>query len=355
MKRRNVLILDVDPYGALTDSVKWSQYLAEDRNVTVLCFAQKDGTRASSDKVNLIQVPNLKNRNLKALLFYVVCFSRLLFFRGVVMIVFFPKCEIFKKLMPWKKYILDVRTLSVSNNEHARQAYNARIFAACRAYGNVTAISKGVADQIGLSGIKILPLGSDIISSCDKKYNDAIRLIYVGTFTNRHIEETIKGVIQFHVEHPNVLISYDVIGYGVNGEEELFKSIIADADANSYIHLIGKVPHNELGRYLDSANVGLSYVPLTSYYDHQPPTKTYEYCMSGIFCLGTATTCNKELISADNGLLIKDNAESVCKALEQYWQLRDMIDYNKIKESLVSYSWRNIVNDTLSVIIDNVK
>lgn len=355
MNKQNILILDINPYGVLTDSVKWSTYLAEQREVTVVCFTQKDGTKASSKDVKLVQVPNLKNRKLKAILFYVVCLYRVLFFRGVILIVYFPLCEILKRLIPWKKYILDVRTLSVSDDELVRKAHNERIVVACRAYGNVTAISKGVAEQLGLPGIKILPLGSDTISSCQKKYDDGIRLIYVGLFTNRHIEDTIKGVIQYHENHPDVPVSYNVIGYGVNGEQDLFRSIIAKAEASSYIHLVGKVSHSELPSYFDNANVGFSYVPITPYYDHQPPTKTFEYCMSGIYCIGTATICNKELISADNGMLIMDNAESVKEALEHFWKIRNKIDFLSIKNSLASYTWRNIVCGTLSDIIDNVK
>lgn len=41
------------------------------------------------------------------------------------------------------------------------------------------------------------------------------------------------------------------------------------------------------------------YVPITDYYEYQPPTKTFEYVLSGLLCLATATSSNKEVITEE--------------------------------------------------------
>ena len=337
--KKNLLIIDVNPFGDLTDTVKWVEYLKVDWNVTVLCFAGKDGSKANADGYRLIQLRNFRKRQIKGVYFILYSLFYLLFFKGKVVVEFFPLCEIYKKIFSKKKMLLDVRTLSVSSDESIRSAYNARIKKACLCFDKVTAISEGVVRQIGLKGIEILPLGSDVISSTEKVFTDSIRLLYVGTFTNRSIEQTIEGVIAFHKEHSEIPIKYNIVGYGNDNEEIFFQQIIDENGADEYIHIIGKVSHDALKTYFDKCNAGFSFVPITDYYNDQPPTKTYEYCLSGMFCIGTATTANKQLINANNGVLISDTAEGVRNGLKYYWDNRSSFNPRVIMKTLESCTW----------------
>lgn len=341
--KNKVLIIDVNPFGALTDTVKWAEYLKEEWNVTVLCYAAKDGRKAKADGIKLIQLKNFKKRQIKAMYFILYSIIYLLFYNGKIVVEFFPMCEIYKKIFPKKRMLLDIRTLSVSSDENTRKALNLKIRNACQYYDKVTAISEGVVRQIGVPGIEVLPLGSDVISPSKKKFNDSIRLIYVGTFTNRNIEKTIEGVISYHKANHEVPINYQVIGYGNNGEENMFQHIIEKNNANDYVHIVGKVPHAKLKTYFDNSNVGFSFVPITDYYNDQPPTKTYEYCLSGIYCIGTATSINKQLLNDNNGILIADSSEGVKIGLEVFWENRNKLDSKRIKKTLELYTWRNIV------------
>lgn len=349
-----LLIIDVNPFGALTDSVKWVKYLKNDWDITMICFAAKDGSKANAAGFKLIQLKNFKKRQIKALWFLLYTIIYLIFFKGKIVVEYFPTCEIYKCLFPWKRMLVDIRTLSVSDKENVRAAHNKRLVKACSYFNKVTAISEGVAQKIGLSGIEILPLGSDVISTTNKVFTDRIRLIYVGTFTNRHIERTIEGVAAFRKANPDIPIDYKIIGYGVAGEELLFKNIITEYKANDYILLIGKVPHNQLSTYFDLSNVGLSFVPITDYYNDQPPTKTYEYCLSGIYCLATATTINKSLIKAQNGLLIDDTANAIKDGLEFYWSNRENIHSKEIRKSLHDSTWENIVLNKFNPILKSL-
>lgn len=349
-----LLIIDINPFGALTDSVKWVKYLKNDWDITMICFAAKDESKEKAVGFKLIQLKNFKKRQIKALWFLLYTIIYLFFFKGKIVVEYFPTCEIYKCLFPWKRMLVDIRTLSVSDKKNVRTAHNKRLVKACSYYDKVTAISDGVAQKIGLSGIEILPLGSDVISTTNKVFTDKIRLIYVGTFTNRHIDRTIEGVVAFRNAHPEVSIDYKIIGYGVAGEESLFENIITEYKANEYIHIIGKVPHNQLSTYFDLSNVGLSFVPITDYYNDQPPTKTYEYCLSGIYCIATATRINKNLINKRNGILIDDTVESVKKGIEYFWINRDKFNSTEIRNSLQECTWKNIVINKFSPILKSL-
>ena len=106
--------------------------------------------------------------------------------------------------------------------------------------------------------------------------------------------------------------------------------------------------------YFDNSNVGLSFVPITDYYNDQPPTKTYEYCLSGIVCIATATTINKELITPKNGVLIDGTIDGVKKGIEAYWSNRAEYDSKVIRDVLHDCTWDNIVADILNPILKQI-
>jgi hypothetical protein len=121
-----------------------------------------------------------------------------------------------------------------------------------------------------------------------------------------------------------------------------------------WVKLHGQIPHNKIGPFLESANIGVSYVPITDYYDYQPPTKTYEYILSGLLCLATATKSNMDIINEVNGCLIDNNAESFAKGLEVLMPKIKTMNREVIKDSLSGAEWSEIINKNLKPIIDDV-
>ena len=92
----------------------------------------------------------------------------------------------------------------------------------------------------------------------------------------------------------------------------------------------------------EESNIGVSYVPITSYYNYQPVTKTFEYLMSGLPVIATATYENKLIINQSNGILIEDNPKSFCEGLIQMHQLLHNYDDISIKQEMKEYQWKNI-------------
>lgn len=349
--KNKLLILDVNPYGVLTDTVKWIKYLRNDCNISLVCFHSKDSEDKRPSGVKFIELPNPKNRNVKGVLFLLVSIMILLFYKGKVMVVYFPYCELLKKLFPRKRMLLDIRTLAVNPNAEVRKKANNRIREACKWYDAVSVISKGVADELGLKDYCVLPLGSDVISFQHKDYTNGINLLYVGTLNNRDIGKTILGVKDFVFQRPNVPLKYTIIGFGGQVEEDNIRDLILNNNLGDIIHFVGRVKHSELQQYFDLSNVGVSFIPITPYFNYQPPTKTFEYCLSGLFCLATNTHANSEVIDNTNGLLIEDTPEGFCNGLDYIWKNRCSIDYEKVSQSLIDYSWENLVKNNLYSIL----
>tara|TARA_R110002051_G_C8558213_1_gene473763 strand:- start:164 stop:796 length:633 start_codon:yes stop_codon:yes gene_type:complete len=189
----------------------------------------------------------------------------------------------------------------------------------------------------------ILPLGSDILSTTNKLFND-LNLFYIGTLDGRNIHQTIYGLKLFldRNNYSAINLNYNIVGYGTEVIENLIKKAIKDTGLQKKVVFHGRKTHEEAKYFFDYCNVGVSYVPMTEYYDCQPPTKTFEYIKAGMVCIATETQENKKIVNADNGFLCKDTAEDFCNALAEIARNFNKWDSNTIRKTLVDYNWENI-------------
>ena len=351
MKKRKLLIVDKHQFGYLTDVYQWCKYLSPIYDITVVS-ADVGEPKFSFPGVKVFLVNFKLPRTIRALLFILTALIYVAICNGVILVEYFQDCSILKKIFRWKKMMVDVRTLSVSPDKRHRNSYNKRLQKDLKAFDEVIAISKGVIKQIDIPNVHLLPLGADSISMIKKTYNDELKLLYVGTFRWRNLEDTIEGVRIFHESNPTVKISYDMVGTGEPGQLERLKLLAKNLGLERIVTFHGQIPYTELKPFFDKCNIGISYVPMTDYYDCQPPTKTYEYILSGLFCIATATTSNRELITRDNGLLIKDNAKDFSFGLERYLKIKNNLNDTLIRQSLADSTWERIVSDKLFPILE---
>jgi glycosyltransferase involved in cell wall biosynthesis len=264
----------------------------------------------------------------------------------LIMIYYFNYCSILRLLFLRRRFLLDIRTSSIKRNPLKRFMWNCKLRAEVRLFRNVTVISDSLAKKLGLKSGKyhLFPLGAEEISSVPKTY-DRFNLLYVGTLTCRNIDETIKGLSYFYREFSKQLeITFTIVGFGGKEEVDLVNETIRNSGLSGIVNYAGQVPYTQLKEYFDRSNVGISYIPLTNYFDCQPPTKTFEYIMSGLYCIATDTSENRKVINAENGLLCKDNPESFYHALKNLFENMEKLDDNTIRNSLDAYKWENIVN-----------
>ena len=353
-QNKKILIIQLDQFGYLTDSFKWCEYLKEKHEIRVVCY-DSNFKKLALPNVHITYVKLSKYRVIHALKFFLKVLSIAFNFSGKIIVIAFPHCDIIKKVLFWKKIHLDIRTVSVSRDESKRISYDKKLHNYALLYDSISVIYKGVQQRLNIPSAKILPLGSDVISTHIKNYSN-LNILYVGTLFGRDIEKTIYGLAQFVKDNPNTQIKYDIVGEakGINKEKmsDEFKDLVSHLNLTQYIKIHGAKPYSDLLPFISEANYGVSFVPKTPWYDVQPPTKPFEYAMSGLYVIATSTTCNSEIISNENGILINDTPEDFAKALKYIYLNSQCISENAIRSSLLKYKWENIVNNYLLPIID---
>lgn len=240
--------------------------------------------------------------------------------------------------------VLDIRTGSIVKNKYKRFIENKLLIFVTIFFKNITVISTSLKKKLSLhERCKILPLGADVISN-KKKVLDGLKLLYVGTLYNRNIDILIDG-IKLYYSNTNecVEIHLTIIGEGLSGEREKLQKQVSDYGLNDIVTFTGQIPHEKLKKYFEVNTIGVSYIPLTEYYDAQPPTKTFEYLMSGLPVLATKTSENLLIINSNNGVLIGDSADDVCEGIIKIKNQLKTYSMISIQEQSTCYSWEKIV------------
>ncbi len=347
---KKLLFVDKNPYGILIDTYKYCQYLQDYFDITYVCI-DYGYPRIDSGRVNVVYVPYTKYRIMRGVLFSLLSLYYVLFFCGFIFVSYYPGCGFLKKIAFWKNMHVDVRTLSVAPDITERKRRDSELKRTICKFDSVSLITEGVKDKLSIpksKSVYIIPLGADIISSTLKSFT-SLNLLYIGTLNNRRIIDTVRGFHRFIKKKPTMNAHYIIIGDGKELVE--LKKYIYDNHLESYVELKGRMPYNELKPYFDSCNIGVSYVPITDYYQYQPPTKTYEYIMSGLYCLATNTYENRKIITSNNGCLHDDNPSAFCDALEVTSLMMKNLNSNVIRNSLSGFTWKEIVENHLLPVI----
>lgn len=350
---QKLLIISREQFGYHTDIYKWCEYLRDEYEIEAITFDGKP--KVSMNGIKVHYVSNTGSRSLRGLRYVLACLWHILFFKGIVLVCYFKECRILKWCFPWRKMILDIRTLNVNSDEEIRKREDGLIKKATQLYDFVTIISSGTREKIDIPKEKsaILPLGADAASTTNKSFEN-LRLLYIGTLFNRDIHKTIIGLHLALKKNPSLKIHYDIIGNSPSGNELIeLKKVVKKLNLEEYVTLHGYIQHEELKPFLDKCNIGVSFVPVTEYYEHQPVTKTFEYILSGLFTIATKTHCNNDVITDKNGILIDDTPESFAESIEHITLNISKLDSNIVRNSLLEYKWENIVNKYLKPILKN--
>jgi hypothetical protein len=342
MKYR-ILIITQQQFGSQIDYYQYSLFLKEKHEIEYICW-DYNKSKIEIDGISVKYISrkgNLIKRNLRFLKAVLMLID--LKNHDKILVNYFRGCFLLPLLFSNKNNIfLDIRTASVSKYIINRLLYDKTLLFESLFYKNISVISLGVKKRLMLKkNANIIPLGSNYIN-VNRKFRNGLYLLYIGTFINRNIEQTIKGVYLFLNANKNININYTIIGTGDDKTNDLIKNTIKKYNLSGKIKLLGYIPYGELTRYYEESNVGVSFVPITKYYDFQPVTKTFDYLMSGLPVIATSTFENKLIINNSNGILINDNPKSFCSGLSKIYHKLNTYDENSIKQELNGYQWRNI-------------
>lgn len=331
-------------YGYHIDYVQYCRYLKSDYYITYICW-DYNLKKIYEPGIKIIYVSrrgNILKRNTRFIHNILKCIKKLdysfifnNYFIGVSILTFFCKRKHFLHL--------DIRTGYVRSNFLKRKVYNTLLLFESFFFKSISIISEGLRVKLGINkGAFIVPLGANKVC-LDRKSTHLIHLIYVGILSNRHIEDTIKGVSLFLKMYPYTDLHYTIIGDGWGNEKECLQKEIDQLGLNAHISLKGYVPFDELGNFFEIANIGVSYIPITPYYDFQPATKTFEYLMTGMPVIATSTFENKQVVNKSNGVLINDSAESFAEGLSKLFNSYDTFEAAVIIKSVEKYEWSQII------------
>lgn len=349
-----ILLLSRNQFGYLTDSLAYCRYLADGNEISYFSF-EYGLPRIDMEEVNIYVVSRAGSKLRRNLRY--IREARKLLRNGnfdLCLVTYFPFAFSVRPKTNGTIYILDVRTGSVSKNMVIRHIFNLFIRLNSVFFRRRIVVSESLRSHLGLRLIDpVIPVGAERISLIQKDFTD-IRLLYVGTLSNRNIDLTIRGLRQYlDSREKGPLISYSIIGSGYLGEIEQLKKLAESLNLENYVNVVGLVPHDKLKFWFDSCNIGVSFVPITSYFNRQPPTKTFEYLLSGMPVIATATDENSKVITDKLGVLIEDTAQGFATGLFILAsRLRDF-DSDIISDKSERHHWRNIVGK-LKIYIDSI-
>ena len=352
-----ILFVYPNQFGYHTDSYKYCEYLQEFFKISYICFDQ-GFERLDLPEVNVYYMPYNIGKFKRLLHFYSFLIS--LTWKEKIDVLFtvrFKYCFIIGLFAKARVKILDYRSGDLRSNIFSRRFYNILMRFDALFFPNISVISEGLRDILKLSKqhTLILPLGADLISEQIRSF-DRLDLIYVGTLSLRNIDQTIDGIAVFLSKHKELskLLSYTIIGFGNQQEEMGINSCIERTGLSDIVSFVGRKKYTDLSAYFDICNVGVSYVPITPYYQYQPVTKLFEYMLSGMPVIATGTYENRMIVNEVNGVIVKDTSEDFCNGLMNIYNRRNSFNSSAIRKSVEDYTWEKIVNTSLKPYLFNL-
>ncbi|NHE57116.1 glycosyltransferase [Cyclobacterium plantarum] len=345
-----LLIVNKDQFGYHVDPYKYSVYLKEDFEITHLSWDY--GLHKIHQ--NGIEVKYISRRGFKLLRYF-------RFLRAIhneirnhayelVFMIYFPGCSLIRRLHPTRTFNVDIRSRTVTNSPLRNRMRDLLLVNECKTFRHISIISQSLSHNLGFKNTHYLPLGGECFSG-ENTQKDGLYLLYVGSLDNRDIMIFVKGFHRFYLDlmsDPDAKpIHFTIVGSGSGGEQEEIWAYIQKNQLQDVISMEGFVHNDLLHHYFKKSNIGVSFIPITDYYQDQPPTKTYEYLLSGLAVIATATNENIKTINEKNGVLIQDKPEAVLSGLQVLANRMESYQPEAIRKEMENHLWIRIAQDNL--------
>lgn len=173
---------------------------------------------------------------------------------------------------------------------------------------------------------------------------DDFVLVYQGTLDkSRRLDRFLRGFAAAAQKIPG--LKFLVVGDGLNRgrlEEEVRRLGVADR-----VIFAGRVPYQDVSRYIALGRAGISYVPQTSAFWNQQVTKTLEYLACERPVLATRIPFHEDLVNPSLGVLVDDGPAAVEQGIIELVR-REKGGKLKVFRSVVKdLTWSALVKDRL--------
>ena len=350
---KKILFVNPGPFGSLTDTYFYYLNLKDIYDITYIGLNAGNNIPKYPD-INIIHLEISGNVFKQKILFLFeiykllkknndYCFILVNYFLGCSLI------NVFKR----KNLIIDVRTSVISESKYITFFSNMLLSLEVSSFRQVSCISESLVEYLNLPKCThILPLGAPSFPFIKKDFT-TLKILYVGTFHQREIVKTIYGFFDFISKYDNKEIAtYSIIGHGTDMDIKNIQDSIIQTGMQNHIFFKGTIRYPELNNYLKECNVGFSYIPIKKCFDNQPPTKTFEYLLSGMIVLATGTKENKKVIGKENGFIIDDEIKDIADGLQYIYNNRYNYSSEIIQKKSQKYSWENIIKSNLNSYIE---
>jgi glycosyltransferase involved in cell wall biosynthesis len=345
--RPRILFVNRTQYGYHVDSYKYCEYLKDTFDVSYIGW-DFNLNKIKSEGVNTIYISREGNKVSRYFRFLKQV--HYLIKTGVFDLVFldyFIFSSVINKLNRKTVFIADVRTGAVYENKLKNYFFNYILKVECSTFRHVSIISDNLAKFLGINHYHLLPLGGE--SFCDNsKSFEKLHLLYVGSLKNRNILDCVKGVNKFLNRSGNKKeLVFTIVGDSPGNELIEINNFILQNNLGNFVKTPGFIHNDKLNPFFEEANIGVSYIPMVEHYTNQPPTKTYEYLLSGLPVIATKTNANLEILNRQCGVLIEDNPDSFFGGLQEMAGNLSSFEHVDIRSFYSEYLWKNIVNNNL--------
>ena len=195
----------------------------------------------------------------------------------------------------------------------------------------------------------IVPLGvatdryQKIIHSSNKKKH--FDFVYIGSLgKNRNLKILLEAFTVVQQQFNQVYLT--LIGGG--DDMVALQEWVAFRHLEPVITFLPTVPFERVPEMLAKADCGLSFIPVTPWFNPQPPLKTLEYLSSNLPVVATATDSHRELWSKlPPELLRHDDVADFGLGLEFAFQQRSKLKAVDFRSIALKFDWLQITQTKL--------
>lgn len=191
------------------------------------------------------------------------------------------------------------------------------------------------------------PIGPDIDRTRWGFTADDIVVGYTGNLhSSRELSRLVEAFASAHRRNNDLKLV--IVGDGA-ARPELERTVAGEKIEDAVV-FSGRIPFDDVPRYLRSFDIGAAFVADKNQYRNQPPLKTVEFLASGIPVVATDTPGNRQFAENDhNGIVVPDETTAIADAiftLGEEISLRERLATNA-RASVSEYDYERIVTDEL--------
>lgn len=352
---KKILFVNPGHIKSITDTFAYCNYLKNNYEITYVGFEENQG-QFIVDGIKIIYIKGYGNTLINKFKFFRLVLKTTKENNFDFVFIHYYKGVCLLRLFGLKNAYLDIRSSCIHSSLLNRFLSNKLIWVESIFFDNLSVISKGLKEYLSLpKRAHILPLGADFVNM--NNITKGFKLLYVGTFHERNIVNTIRAFAKF-IDDYNISdfnkVTYTIIGHGSDLEILNIKQAIIETQKSEFIKYIGVIRYPELSDYFLNHNVGVSYIPIKEHFKFQPPTKTFEYLLNGLVVIGTKTFEHEKLINASNGILVNDDIDEFCNGIKKVYDNFQKYNFSEIQKSSAIYSWENIISKSLIPLIESI-